>query len=79
MTRRSFGLALLSSFFAQKPAMAQSRAFELRGRLTATDSERVEHIANFGKAFAWFVNDTALWDQVEPLLGAEVKIRIEPV
>lgn len=75
-------LAALAVFvgaaFAFADTRQSSKGFILTGRLTATETERTERYVNFGKAFAWVINDATLWAELRPLIGEEIVIVVEP-
>jgi len=71
MTRRA--LLLLPFLCATK---AEAAGVHLTGRLDSSETEAPERIASFGKACAIFVNDDALWNSLQPLLGKDVQLSI---
>jgi hypothetical protein len=72
--RRVLGLIGLSTIL---PTVGEAQSgFSLRGRLDATGTERSERTVNFGKSFAWIVNDAALWAEIEPLIDSNVRIHV---
>lgn len=60
-----------------KPASAQ-QGFSVVGPLTATGTEEVEQIVNYGKSMALFIRDEALWQQTRPLIGTTVRFTLGP-
>lgn len=75
MTRRALLMTAIGGTATASRVTART-GVHLIGRLDATESERTERLANFGKALALVVNDRALWDQIAPMLGREVQISI---
>jgi hypothetical protein len=77
MTRRAFFATLVGVplMGMNVPALGAS-GVHLTGRLDATETERSEQMANFGKACAIVVNDKALWASLEPLLNSTVQLSI---
>lgn len=55
---------------------AEAAGVHVTGTLSATDSERTEQIANFGKALALVVNDKALWAQIDLMLNQRVQFSL---
>jgi hypothetical protein len=77
VTRRALLATLIGVPILGTNVPALGAGAVITGRFDATGTERSERILNFGKAFAWTVNDAALWAQLEPLIGQDVTITVE--